>query len=514
MTSFAKCHSAAIDGVDAAPVEIEVSVSDGPPQISIVGLPDAAVKEAKDRVWTALRTSGWNCCDGTVTVNLAPADIRKEGSQYDLPIAVGLLAASGRERLARNPAEYGFAGELSLSGAVRRVRGALPVAMAVKNAGLRGIVVPAENAGEACLAGDFDVFPVSSLRECAAFLSGAVDIAPRRADVDALLAAGAALGDDFADVRGQESAKRAIEVAVAGGHNILMIGSPGAGKTMLARRIPSILPPLTAQEAVEVTRIHSVAGELKPGSPLVCVRPFRAPHHTVSDAGLLGGGTHPVPGEVSLAHRGVLFLDELPEFRRNVLEVLRQPLEDGHVTISRAAASCDFPSRFMLAAAMNPCPCGYAGDPHRECKCAPGRISAYRNRVSGPLLDRIDIQIEVPPVDYAELSGLEPGEPSASIRARVTAARNIQRRRFEGVEGVFCNADMPAGRLDEFCSLTDDARNLLRLGLAELGLSARAYSRVMKVSRTIADLAGSANVESEHVSEAVQYRALDRNAWG
>ena len=513
MPNFSKCHSAAIDGVDAIPVEIEVSIFKGSPQISIVGLPDAAVREAKDRVWTALKNSGWQFGDGVVTINLAPADIRKEGPQYDLPIAVGLLAASGKMRPARDVSRFAFAGELSLSGDVRRVRGALALAIAARQAGMQGFVVSPENAGEACLAEGIDVFPVRSLRECAAFLQGALDIPPLRADVAAMLAAGLDSGDDFSDVRGQESAKRAIEVAVAGGHNLLMVGSPGAGKTMLARRIPSILPPLSPEEAVEVTRVHSVAGELPAGSSLVTRRPFRAPHHTVSDAGLLGGGTHPVPGEVSLAHRGVLFLDELPEFRRNVLEVLRQPLEDGHVAIARAAASCDFPSRFMLVAAMNPCPCGYSGDPHRECRCAPGKISAYRGRISGPLLDRIDIQIEVPPVDGAELSSLAPGEPSAAIRARVVAARALQRERYAGIPGVFCNADIPARDLEAVCAMDAEARDLLRLGLSELGLSARAYTRVMKVSRTIADLAGSPCVTAAHVSEAVQYRALDREVW-
>lgn len=513
MPNFAKCHSAAIAGVDAVPVEIEVSACGGSPQFSIVGLPDAAVKEAKDRVWTAVNNSGWRMRDGTVTVNLAPADIRKEGPHFDLPIAIGLLAAAGSLKCALPLEDFAMAGELSLSGGIRRVRGVLSVALAMRGMGKKGIVVPEENADEACAAGGIAVYPVRDLRECAAFFEGTHEIKPRKIDIDALLAAGLDSGEDFADVRGQESAKRAIEVAVAGGHNILMSGSPGAGKTMLARRIPSILPPLTAEEAVEVTRIHSVAGELPPGVSLMTRRPFRAPHHTVSDAGLLGGGTHPIPGEVSLAHRGVLFLDELPEFRRNVLEVLRQPLEDGHVAISRAAASCDFPSRFTLAAAMNPCPCGYLGDPHRECRCPPGKIKAYRGRISGPLLDRIDIQIEVPPVEYRELSELAPGEPSAAIRARVIAARRVQTERFADRPGVFCNADMPARDLEEFCSLDRETRDFLRLGIAETGLSARAYTRILKVARTIADLAGSPSVNVEHVSEAVQYRALDRDRW-
>ena len=494
---LAKCHSGAVYGVDAQTVEIEVCASDGAPQFTMVGLPDQAVKEAKDRVSTAIGNSGFKKIESNITVNLAPADVRKEGPIYDLPIAVTLLAATNKVK-APELSDYALAGELALSGDVRRVR---------------GILVPEENADEASVVDGIDVYPVRSLREAVDFLSGALPLTPVRTDLAACVAANRDSGDDFADVKGQDGAKRAIEVAVAGGHNLLMVGSPGAGKTMLARRIPSILPPLTPEEALEVTRIHSVAGVLKARESLVVRRPFRAPHHTVSDAGLLGGGTHPVPGEVSLAHRGVLFLDEFPEFRRNVLEVMRQPLEDGHVAISRVSAACDFPSRFMLVAAMNPCPCGYSDDPRHSCRCTQRQISAYRAKISGPLLDRIDIQIALPPVPFRDIVDLPYGEPSAAIRARVVAAREIQRRRFAGMQGIHCNADIRSRDLPRFCRLDSAAQEEMRLMLAQLDLSARAYDRVLKVARTIADLAGSECVLSEHVAEASTFRELDRNYW-
>ena len=506
---LAKCHSGAICGIDAQTVEIEVCSTNGSPQFTIVGLPDAAVKEAKDRVSTAIANSGFSASEGNVTVNLAPADLRKEGPLYDLPIALALLAAEGRlpgERLR----DFAFVGELALSGAVRRTDGILPIALEMHRIGKRGIVLPLENAEEAAVVRGLDVHPVCTLREAVDFITGEAQIPPVQSDLESLVAAGRDGGDDFADVKGQETAKRAIEIAVAGGHNLLMIGSPGAGKTMLARRIPSILPPMTCEEALEVTRVHSVAGILKAQRALVTRRPFRAPHHTVSDAGLLGGGTHPLPGEVSLAHRGVLFLDELPEFRRNLLEAMRQPLEDGKVTIARAAAACEFPSRFTLVAAMNPCPCGYEGDPHRRCRCSARKIAAYRAKISGPLMDRIDIQLSVPPVSVEELADLPAGEPSSAIRARVVAARAIQRRRASDLPGVHCNAEIKSRDLPDICMLDREAQSELRKDLQKLGLSARAYDRVLRVARTIADLAGSARVESEHISEAINFRQLDQ----
>lgn len=509
---LARCHSGAVFGVDARTVEIEVCSTNGSPQFTIVGLPDQAVKEAKDRVSTAIGNSGFKKIESNITVNLAPADVRKEGPIYDLPIAVALLTATGKIN-APHLQEYAMAGELGLSGAVRRVQGILPIVLEMRRIGKRGIVVPAENAAEASVVEGIDVYPVHSLREAADFFAGTLEIEPVYSDLKTLVTADQDGGDDFADVKGQVYAKRALEVAVAGGHNVLMIGSPGSGKTMLARRIPSILPPLTPEEALEVTRIHSVAGKLDGVSSLITRRPFRAPHHTVSDCGLLGGGTHPLPGEVSLAHRGVLFLDEFPEFRRNVLEVMRQPLEDGHVAIARASAACDFPSRFMLVAAMNPCPCGFSEDPKHVCRCSTRQISQYRARISGPLLDRIDIQLALPPVPFSELLSAPNGESSAAIRQRVVAAREIQRRRFVGQPGIHCNAEIRSRDLADACRLSSAAQEQMRTLLLQLDLSARAYDRVLKVARTIADLEGCADVAQKHVLEASTWRELDHAYW-